>query len=230
MNTNTVQTLKDYVIDLTGLTNLSDAKFIRALNFTTDDYSRIQIFSGGKWKRDSSNHGNLSRATATVSGDKSSLNSEMIAIEAIDIYHDGKYHRVIPIDQKDSGEPLDAVYSTAGVPKYYDYDNHYIRWYPNLSGSKTARISYKRAHPRFTTSNLSGQSIGIVPIDEEFLAVGTATRLTIGSSDTAHVALRDMYTGMKNEIKDSLPKQDQDTPAVLKAKVPSVFMKSRRGN
>lgn len=228
METNTLQTLKDYTIDLTGLSNLTDAKFVRAVNFSVDDYSRIKIFGSGKWKRDSSNHGDIARVTTSASGDKVSLESELIALEYVDIYYDGKYYRVNPKDQRDSQEPLDSVYNNAGLPKFYDYDNHHLYFYPSLGTTRTIRLSYKRAHPRFTTSTLSAQSIGIVPIDDEFLALGAAKRLTIGSNDPSHVEIRDMYERMKEDIKNSLPLQDQDTPQVLKGTVASVFKRRSR--
>lgn len=229
METNTVQTLKDYVIDLTGQTDLKDSKFIRALNFTVDEYSRIRIFGSGKWKRDSTNHGDLARVTTTASGQKVSLESEMIAIEYVDIIgDDGKYHRITPKDQRDFDVPPDTLYDTAGFPVVYDYDNHHLYFYPSLSSTRTIRLSYKRAHPRFTTSSLSSQDIGIVPIDEEFLAVGTAKRITIGSNDPSHVEIREMYERMKEDIKNSIPLQDQDTPQRMKGTVPTVFQRRSR--
>ena len=45
---NTVQTLIDYVKDLSGQTNLANAKAIRALNFGADHLSVIKLMAGVK--------------------------------------------------------------------------------------------------------------------------------------------------------------------------------------
>lgn len=222
MQENTLQTLIDYIKETTGQTNASNAKVVRAINFAADEYSRIRIFGSGRWKRDSTNHGDISRVTATVSGSKSSLESELIALEYVHIYENGQYQAVLPVDQRDETEPLDSLYSGSGVPKYYDYDSHHIYWYPAISGSKTARLGYKRAHPRFSTDNLN-QGLGTSPIDEEFLALGAMSRLTIGSNDPSHVSIRSMYDGMKRDIKNSIPMEDQNTPRRVKPKVNNVF-------
>lgn len=222
MEENTLQTIIDYIKDLTGQTDASDAKIVRAINFTVDEYSRIRITGSGKWKRGFSNHGDLSTVTTTLSGNKLSLESEMIAIERVDIQDSGKYRNVLPTDLKDHDEPLDAIYETSALPKYYDYDHHHLYFYPGSDTSRTVRVHYKRAHPRFTTSNLTA-SLGIIPIDEEFLAIGASARLTIGSNDPSHVSIRSMYEGMKADIKDSQSKEDQNTPRKLKGNIPSVF-------
>lgn len=228
METNTVQTLIDYAKDLTGLTNASNAKIIRALNFTVDDYSRLQLFSSGKWKRDSMNHSDLSRVTATLpTTGKVSLETEMITIEYVDILIDGKYQRLKPVDQRDSDTPLDTLYGSAGVPKAYDWDMRHLYSYPTPDTSYTIRMSYGRAHPRFSANNLT-QEIGIIPIDEEYLALGAAARMTIGSNDPSHVSIRQMHEQLRADIKDSLSKADQDTPRRMKGKVPSVFMRKSR--
>lgn len=230
MQENTVQTLIDYVKDLTGQTNASNAKVIRALNFTADEYSRIQITESRGWKRESGNHGDLSRVTATVTGSKASLETEMIAIEYVDIFVNGTPKRLDPVNNPSEDTPLDASFSQAGIPQYYDYDNHHVYFYPPVSGSMTARISYKRAHPRFSTDNLT-QSTGVLPIDDEFLALGACTRLTIGSNDPSHATIRNMYEGMKQDIKDAIPEQNQDAPRRLRPALNSAFTRrsGRRG-
>ena len=47
MQTNTVQTLLDYVKDLSGQTNVATAKVIRALNFGTDNLTYLKLLTTG---------------------------------------------------------------------------------------------------------------------------------------------------------------------------------------
>jgi len=225
---NTLSDTIEYIKDLTGLTNASDAKIVRAINYAADDYSRIQIFSGGKWKKQSSNHTDLSKASTTVTGSVVSLETEVIALEYVDYYRDGKWVRLNPTDQRDNNQPLDSIHSSGDYATEYDYDDHNLYFYPGFSSATSVRISYKRAHPRFDPTDLT-VGMGVTPIDDEFLALGGATRLTIGSNDPSHVSIRNMYETMRLEIKDSIPKQDQNTPQRIKSNIPSVFMHRSRG-
>lgn len=232
METNTVQTLIDYVKDLTGLDNLTDAKVVRTLNFAVDNYSNIAITSSGKWRWDSSNQTDMPRITATIdsSDTKVSLESDTIAIQKVEILENGKYQPVHPVDIKDNKDSsLDTTYNTAGIPKYYDYDSHYLYIYPVSDSSRILRITPSRAHPRYTTDNLT-QNVGVIPTHEEYIALYAADRLMIGSNDPSRTQIRNELTVKEQEIRDLFSKRDQDTPRQLKAKIPSAFMGSARPN
>ena len=232
MQGNTVQTLIDYVKDISGLSGVSNAKVIRALNFGVDKYSRIAVTSSGKWRFDSSNHGDISRITSTITStdDKVSLPTELITIERVEVTDDsGKYQIVKPVDIRDNKDKaLDTIYESDGVPKYYDYDSRHLYLYPNSDTSRTLRVTGSRAHPRFTVGNLT-QDVGVIPIDEEFVAFYAADRLMIGSSDSARSAVRQELMVMEADIRDLFSKRDQDTPRRLKGSIPSVFTKRSRG-
>lgn len=224
MQTNTVQTLIDYVKDLSGQSNASTAKIIRALNFAVDHYSYLRITANGTWKWDSRNHSDLPRVTATLSGNKLSVENELVAIQHVEIYDNGLYHTVYPKDQRTEVEPLDNVYNGSGIPKYYDYDSRHLYFYPTADQSYTVRVTYSRAHPRFSTDNLT-QSTGLEPIHEEYIALYAADRIMLGMSDSARVAVREELRIKEQEIKDLASKKDQDTPRRLKGKIPSTFMR-----
>lgn len=211
MRENTLQDLIETIKDYTGQTNLKNDKAVRAINYAADEYSRIQIFTNSRWKRDSANQGDIAVVTAEVTGRKASLETELIAIEYVDVLINGQYRRLDPTENKKQDIPLDTQYNVAGNPREYDYDNHHVYFYPAISGTATVRIGYRRAHPRFTVDNLT-QNTGVVPIDDEFLALGGAVRVMLGKNDTAFASTRDMYERMKQDIVDSIPKQDLDTP------------------
>ena len=228
MQNNTVQTLIDYVKDLTGLDNVSDAKVIRALNFGVDNYSYLRITSSGTWQWDSRNQGDLNRVTASVVGGKAELEDELIALEHVEVLGvDGKYFTVHPKDQRTEGEPLETIYSGGTTPQYYDLDGRTLRLFP--AGSATVRLSFSRAHPRYSVDSLTGPT-GVSPTDEEYIAMYAADRLMIGAVSNQRTAVRNELVIMKADIKDMASKMDRDTARRLKATIPSTFTRRSRGN
>lgn len=231
MESNTVQTLIDYTKDLTGLDNASDAKIIRALNFAVDHYSYLRITSSGRWRWDSRNQSDLPRVTTTIdsSNNKVSLENELMALERVEVTENELYQIVHPIDIRDNqDDSLSTVYQSTGLPKYYDYDSRYLYLYPTSDTTRTLRLTYSRAHPRYSTDNLT-QSTGVNPVHEEYIALYAADRLMIGSNDDIRSQIRNELTIKAEEIRDLASKQDQDTARRLKASIPSVFTKRTRG-
>lgn len=221
---NTVQTLIDSVKDLTGQTNLSNAKAIRALNFAVDDWSLQTILASGKWRRDSTNHGNVSRITATLPANqtKLSLPTDMIAIRQVEILVEGTYQILHPTDIKDASEPLDAIHQGAGLPERYDYDSNHLYFYPVSDSARTVRITYSRNHPRFSADNLT-QDTGVLSIDEEYVVLYAADFIGIGVSDTARAAVAQKLAGKRADMRQSFAGFDQDTPRRMRPKADGAF-------
>lgn len=208
---NTVQTLIDYVKDLTGLTNASDAKIVRALNFGVDDYSRQRVLSSKRFTPDSTNHGNIARVTATATNGTLSLDEleELIGIRQVEVLVGGSYQIVESSDIKDESMPLDTLYAGTGAPQVYDIRSNTLYLYPAPSGSMTIRLEYTRNHPRFTTDNLS-QNVGVLNIDDEYVAMFAADRLMIGSNDPSRTQIRNELEMKKKEMKQTFGNLDQD--------------------
>lgn len=229
MQTNTVQTLIDYVKDITGQTEASDAKIVRALNFATDHYSYLKITAGGRWKWDSPNQSGQSRATATLSGGTLSFSdfsadveAGILAIQHVEAQEGGKYYTVKPIDQKDSGEPLDTVYDTAGVPLYYDIEGRTLNFYPSTNTGRTVRLTFSRVHPRYSTDSLDADT-GVDPVHDEYIALYAADRIMLGTNDPNRNNIKNELLLFEREIRDLSDKQDQDTPRLLRPKIAGVF-------
>lgn len=225
MQTNTVQTLIDSIKDLTGQSNLSTEKAIRALNYGVDDYTRQRILASGKWSPDSSNHGDIARMTTTLSAGSSklSLPTELIAIRQIEILVESKYYIVEPTDIHDhSDEPLDTKYGTTGLPKVYDVHSNHAYFYPTTDASRTVRVTYRRAHPRFSADNLT-QDVGVMQIDDEYVVLYAADYVAIGVSDSARPAIAEKLAIKKKEIKDTFGSLDQDTSRAVRTKAKTPF-------
>lgn len=228
MQTNTLQDLIYAIKDTTGLSNASDAKIIRAVNFAVDAYSRIALLSSGTWKWDSRLNNDISRVTGTLTtSGKVSIENELATVEHVEILVNGTYKTVTPKDQRREANPLDAEYSATGTPSYYDIEGRFLRFYPLPDTSYTVRLSYGRAHPRFTTSDLT-KSIGVEPIDEEFVELYASKRLMRGSNDPSLVEIKQELAQMTEDIRDMFSKRDQDTPRRLKGTIPSTFTNKSR--
>lgn len=216
MQANTVQTLIDYIKDITGLTNASDAKVIRAINFAVDHYSYLGLTSSGRWKWDSRLNNDISRVTGTLTTEgKVTIEDELATVEHVEVLIDGDYRTLKPKDQRDSSTPLG---NNTGTPEYYDVEGRFIRVYPLPEKSYTVRVAYGRAHPRFTTDDLSS-AVGVEPMHEEYIALYASDRLMIGSNDPSRTQIRNEMTVKQAEIRDFFSKRDQDTPRRLKGKI-----------
>ena len=229
MQENTVQTLIDYVKDLTGLTNASNAKIIRALNFGVDDYTRQRVLSTKRWTIDSTNHGNINRITATItsSDNKISLPIELLGIRQVEVTdNNGYYQTVEPTDiQEHGGEVLSTTYRTNGMPKYYDVQSNHAYLYPASDTSRTIRITYTRNHPRFTVDNLT-QDVGVLPIDDEYVALYAADKLMIGANNPIRAQIRNDLEMKKREMKQTFANLDQDTHKRLVSKQGGAFIRN----
>lgn len=208
----TVQTLIDYVKDLSGQTNASNAKIIRALNFGVDHLSVIKLMAGSKTNPDSSNNTDLSRTSVTTNSLTLSLsggdldNGEALSFRHLEIATGSTYTRLIPIDSRDS--EYEYLQNQSGEPTHFDIDGNILRLFPKPDASYTYRLSYGRVHPRFAVDNLT-QSTGLLPNEEEYVALYAADRLMIGGNDPIRTQIRDDLAVKKVEIKQMVALRDQ---------------------
>lgn len=216
---NTVQTLIDYVKDLSGQTNVTTAKVIRALNFGTDHLSVIKLMAGGTVNPDSSNHSDLPRTTVTTSDTALSLaggtldEGELNTLRMLEVLVGSEYKRLASIDTR--SYDYEYQQSTTGTPEYFDMDGNIIRLYPVPNTSYTYRLTYGRVHPRYSADNLT-QSTGLLPNEEEYVALYAADRIMIGVSDSARTAVRNEMATKQAEIEKMVGLKDQSTSKRLK--------------
>lgn len=218
----TVQTLIDYVKDLSGQDSATTAKVIRALNFGVDNLSIIKQLAGGRNNPDSSNHEDLPRTTVTTSATTLSLSGgdldagELLTLKRLEILVDGKYKLLEPIDALDSGYTY--FEGQTGQPTHFDPEGQIIRLYPTPDASYSYRMSYGRVHPRYSADNLT-QATGLLPGEEEYVALYAADRLMIGSNDPSRTQIRNEMTVKAQEVRDLESKRDQSRPIKLPMKI-----------
>lgn len=216
MQTNTVQTLIDYVKDISGQTNASTAKIIRALNFGTDHLSTLKLIAGGRFNYDSSNQTDVSRVTVTTSDNTLLLEDEMVTLQGLEIYLNGQYKKLEPIDFRDSD--YETLQNQTGTPTSYDLSGQRIIPLPVPDASYTYRLTYGRVHPRYSEDNLTSDT-GLLPTEEEYVALYAADKIMLGTSDSARVQVRNELTVKAKEVKKMASLRDQNTPRKLKTSV-----------
>jgi hypothetical protein len=224
---NNVQTLIDYVKDLSGQTNASTAKIIRALNFGVDHVSVIKQLKASKSNPDSSNHEDVSRASVTTSDTTLGMYGGDIPQDGLLTFRyierlnaDGTYTRLEPKDERDSN--YSALQGQSGTPRYYDVVGQTIRPLPVPDNSFTYRLAYGRNHPRYSADNLT-QTTGLLPVEEEYVALYAADRITIGTNDPTRTSIRNEMTVKQREIEDMVAMKDQNTVRRVKPKVEATF-------
>lgn len=215
----TVQTFIDYVKDLSGQTNASTAKIIRALNFGVDHLWTLKQIAASRTNPDSSNHTDVSRTTVTTSNTTLNLSGgdldlgEVLTFRHLEIATGSTYTRLYPIDSRDA--EYEYLQNQTGEPTHYDIEGNIIRLYPLPDASYTYRLSYGRVHPRYSVDNLT-QATGLLPNEEEYVALYAADRLMIGSNDPSRTQIRNELTLKADEIKDMTSLRDQTTSKRLK--------------
>jgi hypothetical protein len=216
---NTVNTLVDYVKDLSGQTNAPIAKIIRALNFGTDHLSTIKLMASSKSNPDSSNHSDLPSTTVTTSATTLSQTGgtldegELNTLRRLEIELGGVYTRLRTIDTRDAD--YEYLQAQTGTPTHFDLDGNTIKLFPKPDTSYTYRLTYGRVHPRYSASNLT-QATGLLPNEEEYVALYAADRIMIGTSDSARVAVRNELPIKQREIEKMVALKDQSTSKRLK--------------
>jgi hypothetical protein len=230
MQQNNVQTLIDYAKDLSGQSNAATAKVIRALNFGTDSLSTIKLLAASKTNPDSSNQTDVSRSTVTTSDSTLGVyggtiaQDELVSFLGIEILgSNGTYTKLTPTDIR--SDDYQTLQSQSGTPTHFDLSGQLIRPLPAPDASYTYRLSYGRAHPRFSASNLT-QTTGLLPLEEEYVATFAADKLMVGSSDPMRSNLRNDLVVLEGKIEKMVTSRDQITSRTLQATIAPAFSRN----
>jgi hypothetical protein len=214
MQENTVLDLIEEVKELSGQTNASNAKILRNLNRGTDRLSAIRLEIARKSGWDSRNQTDINRVTSTTTDTTLLLENELLTVLELELQNsDGTYTKLVPLDRRDG--LYETIKDNIGTPTHFDMDGRIIRPFPAPNSEQTYRLTYGRAHPRFSEDNLS-QGTGVMPTEEEFIVFYAADRIMIGMSDSARVQVRNELTIMEANIKKMAANVDQATAKRLR--------------
>lgn len=214
----TVSTTIEHIKDLTGQTNLSQAKAIRLIDYALDKYTYLALTADGKAQVDDSGNDDVNRATATLEAgtNKVQMGADFIMWSFVEIEDsNGNKWRLTPYDQRFTEETTPSSDNT-GRPSRYDSYSGLFYFDKYADQDYTIRAHYSRAFNHVTDVNAQ---LGIPSIHSEFIAFHAASRIGIGMSDSAFTAIRNELSQMEREIVDFYRVRDEDMPQVLQAKV-----------
>jgi len=209
-----------HIKDLTGLTNLTNEKACRQINYAIDKYTYLALTSSGKAQVDDSTNTDINRATATLSSgtNKVQIGGDFIMWQFLEIEDgNGNRWRLTPYDQRFQEETTPKSTDT-GRPSRYDYYGGVFYFDRYADQDYTIRAHYERAFNHVSTDNLSA-TIGIPSIHAEYPALYASARLMIGSNDSSYSAIRNEQQRMEMDITDFYRVRDEDMPQILQAKV-----------
>lgn len=190
-----LQGLFEHTKFLTGQSNLSIKDFTRIANYAGDDYSSIAMSADGRVKfADTNRTDNETGYAQVVSGQTAyELDISFLQINRVEIKMDGVYQVVEAIDQRDYKDvSLEAIFSEAGMPRYYDWDGAIMKLYPapnfSDSGDATAiannslKVECTRPTEYFSTSDTT-KTIGIPRIHHEYIPLKAAQKVMMSTND-----------------------------------------------
>lgn len=215
----TVTETIEHIKDLTGQSNLSNAKGVRLINYGLDKYTYLALTADGKAQVDDSGNDDVNRATATLTSgtNKVQMGADFIMWSFVEIEDsEGNRWRLTPYDQRFQEETTPKTTDT-GRPTRYDSYGGLFYFDKYADQNYTIRAHYSRAFNHVSESNLSAE-IGIPSIHSEYIAMFASGRVGMGMSDSAFTAIRNEQTQMEREIVDFYRVRDEDMPQILQAK------------
>lgn len=224
---NTLQTLIDLAKDLSGLDSVSNAKILRLMNLGTDSLSAIKLEAANRTNPDFSNHTDLARSTVTTSDTTLGVyggdiaRDELMTFVGIEVLgQNGEYRKLEAIDQRD--ESYQALQAQSGTPTHFDITGQVIRPLPVPNANQTYRLSYGRAHPRYSVDVLNDPT-GLLPLEEEYVVMFTADKLMVGSNDPSRASVRNDLERLAMRIEDMVGRRDQISSRRLTGTVTPAF-------
>jgi len=215
----TVSSTIEHIKDLTGQTNLSNAKGVRLINYALDKYTYLALTTDGKAQIDDSGNDDVNRAIATLQAgtNKVQMGADFIMWSFVEIEDSaGNKWRLTPYDQRFEEKTTPSPANT-GRPKQYDSYGGLFYFDVYADQDYTIRAHYSRAFNHVSVDNLTA-TIGIPSIHAEYPALFAAGRVGMGNSDSAFSAIRAEQTLMEREIVDFYRVRDEDMPQILQAK------------
>lgn len=223
-----LQGLFEHVKFITGQTNLLFKDFVRMVNYALDDYSSIALSSDGRWKFDDYTQVDSPQGfTSLVTGQrKYTIDTNWFGINKVEVELGGVRHVVEPVDQRDyKDSSIEQIYSSSGLPKYYDYDGQELKLYPAPNSNGTLYVDYSRPTPYFDTTDTDA-TIGIPRVHHRYLALKVAKEVFMAKNDPSVSQLVQELVAWEGaevqgrlsggKIREYFTTRDENTPRRLK--------------
>lgn len=191
----------------------------RLLNFALDRYSHLAITASGRWKWDDSTNADRPKATATLTEGTATykLDAEHLVIDEVEVYYDGVWCRVEPIDasRDNGGTSLAKQYIENGKPEYYDMQGRFMTLYATPDADAThIRVWFSRAASHFAVTDTTS-TIGIPSIHQDYLPLWAAYRLALRTGDKTMNHIDEAVKRKEREIVEFFGIREMNTPQTL---------------
>ena len=192
----------------TDTTTLPIADFTRSANEALKLTNQIIWQSTGEWEFDDSNYTTLPTATTNLIASQKdyqipSYSQKIDRLEVLDINED--WHKVIPFDKGMTKEALEELYSSTGLPQYYDMVGNSINLYPSpdvTTCTLTAglKLYFSREMDEFLVTDTTKEP-GFLSDFHRMISLNSALDWAMPKGLSIISSLQNQISAMKDNIK-----------------------------
>lgn len=196
--------------------------FTRSANEALKLTNQIIWQSSGEWEFDDSNYSTLPTATTNMVASQKDYQMPSYAqkidrLEVMDV--GGDWHKVIPFDKGMTKEALDELYTTTGLPEYYDMVGNSINLYPSPDATTCTltaglKLYFSREMNEFTIADTTKEP-GFLQDFHRMISLGAALDWAMPKGLSVITSLQNQISAMKENIKAFYGSRDRD----LKVKI-----------
>jgi hypothetical protein len=221
-NTNVELSLYHDTLSLLGLlptdtTSLPIAEFTRNANEALKLTNQVIWDASGEWEFDDSNYTTLPTATTTLVASQRdyqipSYTQKIDRLEVLDV--SGDWTVVTPFDKGMEKDSLEELYSTTGLPEYYDIVGNSLNLYPSPDATTCTltsglRLYFSRNVDEFVVTDTTKEP-GFVKDFHRMISLNAALNWAMPKGLSVISSLQNQITNMKENIKNFYGSRDRD--------------------
>ena len=201
----------------TDTTSYLIADFTRSANEALKLTNQIIWQNSGEWEFDDSSYTTLPTATTTLVASQKdyqipSYTQKIDRLEVLDF--DGDWQKVIPFDKGMTKEALSELYSTTGLPEYYDMVGNSINLYPSPDATTCTltaglRLYFSREMDEFLVGSTTKEP-GFLSDFHRMISLGAALDWAMPKGLAVIGSLQNQIKDMKNNIAIFYGSRDRD--------------------
>lgn len=222
---------KVYFLTSSNISSFPDANLVIEANNALDRVTSLIMQSDGRWEWDDENNTDLPIATTSlVAGQQDySLAITHLQITRVEIQDNSstpKWHKLVPIDQKDAFQQAitPGVAATYGFPTYYDKLGNSLFLYgpglegaPNYSQAASLKVYFKRPPSYFVTSDTT-KSPGFNSLYHELIPLWVAYNYALANGKENGALIMQQIQLKEDALHDDYMQRDKDDRPSLRAR------------
>jgi hypothetical protein len=201
----------------TDTTSYPIVDFTRSANEAYKLTNQIIWQSSGEWEFDDSNFTTLPVATTTLVADQAdyqipSYAQKIDRLEVLDV--SGDSHKVVPFDKGMRSEAMTELYSSTGLPEYYDMVGNSIKLYPTPDATYCTlaaglKLYFSREVDEFVIGDTTMEP-GFLGDFHRMISLGAALDWAMPKGLSVITSLQNQISAMKENIKKFYGHRDRD--------------------